>query len=145
MRYLGLDVGDRWVGLAAGDTAGGLTSPLRTLRRTSRRADIEAIRRAAEAEEAAAVVVGLPRNMDGSLGAQAQRTLGFAEALRQEGLSVELCDERLSSVAAEEYVTLIRGRRPRPGERIDHVAAALILQDYLDELSRVEAAPEGAR
>lgn len=137
-------MGDRWVGLAVGDTASGLTSPLRTLRRSSRGADIEAIRRAVAAEDAAAVVVGLPRHMNGSIGVQAQRTLVFAEALRAAGLNVALCDERLSSAAAQEYVTQSRGRRPRPGERIDHVAAALILQDYLDELSRVEAAPEGA-
>lgn len=138
-------MGGRWIGLAAGDTASGLTSPLRTLRRSSRQADIEAICRAAAAEEAETVVVGLPQNMDGSIGVQAHRTLGFVEALRAAGLRVALCDERLSSVAAEEYVTQTRGRRPRPGERLDHVAAALILQDYLDELSRAGAAPEGAR
>lgn len=144
MRYLGLDVGDRWIGLAAGDTASGLTTPLRTLRRSSRQADIAAIRRAGAAEGAQAIVVGLPRNMDGTLGFQAQRTIGFAEALRAAGLEVAFGDERLSSAAAEEYVTAIRGRRPRPGERVDHVAAALILQEYLDGLSRAEAVPEGA-
>ncbi len=137
MHYLGLDVGDRWIGIAAGDSTSLLTSPLRTLRRSSRAADLAAIRRAYTDQNAEAVVVGLPRNMDGSIGPQARRTLTFAEALRAAGFTVDLYDERLSSFAAAEYVTATRGRRPRPGERIDHIAAAIILQDYLT--SRVES------
>ncbi len=78
------------------------------------------------------LVVGLPRNMDGSLVPQAARTMSFAEALREIGLPVVFCDERLSSAAAEGYFAEVRGRRPRPGERVDHVAASLILQEYLD-------------
>ncbi len=132
VRYLGLDVGDRWIGLAVGDSEARLATPLRTMRRSSRRADLEALRRVCAAEGVEAVVVGLPHNMDGSLGPQAQRTLAFAEALRALNYPVDLCDERLSSATAEEYVTASRGRPPRPGERIDHVAAAIILQDYLD-------------
>ena len=125
-------MGERWIGLAVGDAASGLTTPLRTLRRSSRSADVAALRRDCDAEGVATFVVGLPRNMDGSLGPQAQRTLAFAEALRSLGLPIVCYDERLSSAAAEEYVTATRGRRPRPDERIDHVAAAIILQDYLN-------------
>lgn len=134
MRYLGLDVGDRWIGLAQGDSTSRLASPLRTLRRTSRAADVAAIRRSYDDAEAEAVVVGLPYNMDGSLGLQAQRTLAFVASLRELGLPVTLCDERLSSAAAYEYVTASRGRPPKPCERIDHVAAAIILQDYMESL-----------
>lgn len=76
--------------------------------------------------------MGLPYNMDGTVGSQAQRTLAFVASLRELGLPVACCDERLSSAAAHEYVTASRGRPPKPGERIDHVAAAVILQDYLD-------------
>lgn len=125
-------MGDRWVGLALGDSEARLTTPLRTLRRSSRRDDVAAIGRVCAGEGVETLVVGLPRNMDGSLGAQARRTLAFAEALHTLGLPIVFGDERLSSAAAEEYVTASRGRRPRPGERIDHVAAAIILQDYLD-------------
>jgi putative Holliday junction resolvase len=125
-------VGERWIGLAVGDAASRLTTPLRTLRRSSRAADLAAIRRVCDAEGVQAIVVGLPRNMDGSLGPQAQRTLAFTQALRSLGLPIVFSDERLSSVAAEEYVTATRGRRPQPDERLDHVAAAIILQDYLD-------------
>jgi len=120
------------MGLAVGDAASRLTTPLRTMRRSSRSADLEAIRRFCDAEAVETIVVGLPRNMDGSLGPQARRTLAFAEALRSLGLPIVCYDERLSSAAAEEYVTATRGRRPRPDERIDHVAAAIILQDYLN-------------
>lgn len=132
MRYLGLDVGDRWIGLAVGDSEARLSSPLCTLRRSSRRADLETIRRVCAAENVGTLVVGLPRHMDGSLGSQARRTLAFAEMLHPLGLPLVFRDERLSSAAAEEYVTMIRGRRSRPGERVDHVAAAIILQDYFD-------------
>lgn len=132
VRYLGLDVGDRWIGLALGDSEAKLTSPLRTFRRTSRQSDVEKVRRVCGEEKVGTLVVGLPRNMDGSLGVQARRTQSFADTLREIGLPVVFCDERLSSAAADEYVTAARGRRPRPGERIDHVAAAIILQDYLD-------------
>lgn len=136
-------MGDRWIGLAAGEAEGGLATPLRTLRRSSRQADVEAIRRAAAAEGAAAVVVGLPRHMNGALGEQARRTMAFGEALAAAGLRVIYGDERLSSAAAEEYVTERRGRRPRPGERLDHVAAALILQEYLDHPGHAETAAGG--
>jgi putative Holliday junction resolvase len=132
VRYLGLDVGDRWVGLALGDSDSKLASPLRTFRRSSRRADVEAIRRVCTAEGVETLVVGLPRNMDGSLGPQAARVMSFAGALREIGLPVVFCDERLSTSAAKGYFAEVRGRRPRPGERVDHVAASLILQDYID-------------
>ena len=125
-------MGDRWIGLAQGDSTSGLASPLRTLRRSSQTADVAAIRRTYDDEGAEAVVVGLPYNMDGSLGPQARRTLQFVEALRERGLPVDLCDERLSSAVAHDSVTASRGRPPKPGERTDHVAAAIILQDYLD-------------
>ncbi len=139
VRYLGLDIGDRWIGLAAGDAASGIASPLRTMRRSSLQADVAVVRRAYEHEGAGAVVIGLPYNMDGSLGPQARRTLRFVDVLRRAGLDAVFCDERLSSVEAEEYVVAMRGRRPRPGERIDHVAAAVILQDYLDGTGHVDA------
>jgi putative Holliday junction resolvase len=132
VRYLGLDVGERWLGLATGGSASGLPTPLRTVRRSSRVADVEAIRRVCEAEGVETIVVGLPHNMDGSLGPQAQRTLAFGQALCSLGLPIVFHDERLSSAAAAEYVAATRGRRPRPGERLDHVAAAIILQDYLN-------------
>ena len=125
-------MGERWIGLAVGDAASRLTTPLRTLRRSSRAADLAAIRGVCDAEAVQTIVVGLPRNMDGSLGPQAQRTLAFTQAMRSLGLPIVFYDERLSSVAAEEYVTATRGRRPQPHERLDHVAAAIILQDYLD-------------
>jgi len=139
VRYLGLDIGDRWIGLAAGDAASGIASPLHTMRRSSLQADVAIVRHAYEREEAGSVVIGLPYNMDGSLGPQARRTLRFADVLRRAGLDAVFCDERLSSVEAEEYVTATRGRRPKPGERIDHIAAAVILQDYLDGIGHIGA------
>ncbi len=140
-------MGDRWIGLAVGDTDARLATPLHTMRRSARStaADMAAIQRLCATEGASSVVVGLPRNMDDSLGPQARRTLAFAERLRTLGLTVTLCDERLSSAAAADRVTAARGRPPRQGERIDHVAAAVILQDYLDGVGHEDLAPSGVR
>src|SRR5205823_15121029 len=107
-------------------------TPLRPLGRAPRPVDLAGRRRVCDAEGVETIVVGLPRNMDGSFGPQAQRTRAFTQALQSLGLPIVFYDERLSSVAAEEYVTATRGRRPRPDERFDHVAAAIILQDYLN-------------
>jgi putative Holliday junction resolvase len=138
MRYLGLDVGDRWIGAALSDPMGWLASPLTTLRRTERHADLAAISRMVREHEVEALVVGLPKHMNGSLGEQAERTLAFTRELEQLGLPITLWDERLSSVSAQRNVIEARGRGPRRGERLDAHAAAVILQAFLD--SRAVAA-----
>lgn len=137
-------MGDRWIGLATGDTAGRIASASRTIRRSTRStaADINEITTFCLREAIDGIVLGLPRNMDGTLGEQARRTLTFGQRLHEAGLSVVLCDERLSSAAALEYVSLSRGRPPRHGERIDHIAAAIILQDYFDGIGRGEPLEE---
>jgi len=144
VRYLGLDVGDRWIGLATGDAAGRIASPLRTMRRSTRATavDIDEIAAFCVRDSIDSIVLGLPRNMDGTLGEQARRTLIFGQKLRGAGLSVLLHDERLSSAAALDYVLASRGRPPRRGEHIDHVAAAIILQDYFDGIGREESLDE---
>jgi putative holliday junction resolvase len=132
MRYLGLDVGDRWVGVAVSDPTGWLASPLITFRRKDRRQDRDMIARLIAEHDVEALVVGLPKNMDGSLGGQAERTLAFTRELETLGRPITFCDERLSTFAAHRNVVEGRGRGPRRGERLDAHAAAVILQDYLD-------------
>src|SRR2546423_11505012 len=96
VRYLGLDVGERWIGLAVGDAASGLTTPLRTLRRSSRAADLAPLRRVRDAEGVETIVVGLPPKMDGSFGPQAQRTRALTQALQSLALPLVFYHEPAS-------------------------------------------------
>lgn len=127
-RILGLDVGERRIGLAISTPEGRLAVPLRILEREREATAIEAITAVARAEGAAALVVGYPLSLDGSVGPQARRIEAFARRLRQSsGLPVELWDERLTSVQAERSLTGTRAHGP-----VDDIAAAIILQSYLD-------------
>jgi len=133
MRYLGLDVGDRRIGIALSDETETLATGLETIERVGPRRDLRSIADLAETHDVGEVVVGLPRNMDGSLGPRAQKTLEFMDALRPRlGVPVVAWDERLTSVVATR--ALIEGgvsRRNRKGA-VDKVSAVLILQNYLD-------------
>ena len=132
-RILALDFGKRRIGLAISDPSRLIASTLETLQRTTIRADLDALRNLATTREATLILIGLPLNMDGSEGLSAQRVREFADRLgRRTGLEVELCDERLTSVAAEEMLRE-RGANPdrRPG-KVDALAAAILLQGYLD-------------
>lgn len=131
---LGLDVGDRRVGVAASDGSGLLARPVFTLHRTSSgREDVRSVARLARKHGAVAVVVGLPLHMSGDESPQAAKTRQFAEALAAKaGLPVHFWDERLSSHAAEE---ILRAQGAEPEERkarLDEVSAAVILQGFLD-------------
>jgi putative holliday junction resolvase len=139
-RVLGIDAGERRVGLALSDELRLLASPLNVLdRRHGVASVLEAIAALAVREQVKHVVVGLPLNADGSVGPQAQRATRFAEAVEQAtGLPVQLWDERLTTHQAE---ALLRAqgrnmRRLRAKGHIDAVAAAVILQDYLDAEQR---------
>jgi len=143
-RLLGLDLGTRRIGVALSDPTGTLASPLSTLPHRSLRRDVERIGDLCREHEVSGVVVGWPRNMDGTAGPAAQQAEAFAEALR-EGVSipVDLWDERLSTAAAERALLEGDVRRERRRDLRDQVAAALILQAYLDARRRSLAAPPG--
>jgi len=133
-RHLGLDVGDRRIGVALSDETATLASGLTTLRRSSLGEDVAAVAELARRHEVTAVVVGLPLNMDGSRGPQAAKVLAFAAALeRRLGVPVVTRDERLTTVEAEERLREagVRGWKDRK-RRIDEAAAAVILQEHLD-------------
>jgi putative Holliday junction resolvase len=139
VRTVGLDVGERRIGVAISDATGTLARPLTVIRIT--RLDAGAVGRVAgevsqlarEEDGLSAVVVGLPRRLDGSPNEMTARVEAFAANLGQQvGLPVALQDERLSSWEAESRLALReRDWRVRK-ERIDAAAAAIILQDYLD-------------
>jgi putative Holliday junction resolvase len=135
MRIIGLDHGSRRIGLAIGDLETRLAFSRPALQRTNLASDLEAIRRMADDEEANTLVVGLPRNMDGSEGPQAQAARAFGQRLAAGGLDVVFQDERLTSWQAAEQLGPRRGRERRSGE-LDSAAARLILQEYLDAQPR---------
>ena len=131
MRYLALDLGEKRIGIAAGSDESGLARPLTVIKRRSRREDFARLAALASREHAEALVVGLPLNMDGSLGPQARWATGYAKALAKWlDLPLHLWDERLTSEEAE-AILAASGRRKRGGP-IDDVAAAVILQDFLE-------------
>jgi putative Holliday junction resolvase len=131
-RVIGIDHGSRRIGLAVGDTATGMAFARPALRRRSLVQDLDTIAVLARDEEAELVVVGLPRNMNGSEGPQAAAARDFGERLAAIGLRVAYVDERLTSwQAAEQLADEGRRVRRRSGE-IDSAAARLILQEYLD-------------
>ncbi len=139
-RILGLDPGDRRIGVAVSDELGLVAQGVAVVERTTAEADAEAIAALVERYGASEVVVGLPRNMDGSLGTRAEASLALAADLeRRLGVPVRTWDERLTTRAAER--ALLEGDTSRRRRRrvVDKVAAALILQGYLDRRRAVRA------
>ena len=133
-RWLGIDYGRRRIGLALSDPGGRIASPLMTLPgRGTARDDAEAITRLASEHEATGIVIGLPLNMDGSLGPQAKLSTTLAEQIRRhEELAVELWDERLSSFHADQLMQSAGLSATRRKEQRDALAAQVILQSFLD-------------
>ena len=133
MRFLGIDYGTRRIGLAQGDELG-LATPLTALTDADpvkRRAALAAVVKHRRIDE---IVLGYPYNMDGSAGFKAKEVDAFAESLRKEfGLPVHLVDERLTSHMAAEGMTQKELREIRAQGIIDSRAAAIVLQDYLDQ------------
>jgi len=135
MRSMGLDVGDRRIGVALSDSAGILASPFGIVERTDGGADIAEIVSIAHQHEIGVIIVGMPRTMGGKLGPQAMKVQAFVELLRQAtDLPIEFRDERLSTVTAKRLIGSRRGRKGRQKVRYDDAAAAVILQDYLEGL-----------
>jgi putative holliday junction resolvase len=137
---MGLDFGEKTVGVAVSDRMRSVASPLETVRRTKFTADAARLLDIAAAREIAGVVIGLPLNMDGSEGPRCQSTRAFARNLeRLTPLPIAFWDERLSTVAAERALLEADTSRKRRGEVIDHVAAGVILQGALDRLRNLGA------
>ena len=140
MRHLGLDVGDKLIGVALSDETATLASGLETIRRVGPKKDRKAIADLVREHDVVEVVVGLPRKLDGSLGPQAQKVVAFMEALRAVvKVPVVPWDERFTSVVATQ--ALIEGDRSRRERKalVDKVSAILILQNYLDYRKLAEA------
>jgi putative holliday junction resolvase len=132
-RLIGLDVGDKNIGIAISDGLGITAQALSTLKRTNIKTDIDAIKKILDEYHIKEIIVGLPKNMDGSIGVQANKTIHFSEHLKKNfDVKIIFLDERLTTVMANK--ALLEGdlSRKKRKKRIDKIAAQLILQNYLD-------------
>lgn len=132
---MGLDLGDRTIGVAVSDLFLSVATPLETIRRKKFGVNAARVLQLAGDRNVGGLVLGLPRNMDGTEGPRCQSTRAFARNIsRLTDLPIGFWDERLSTVAAERALLEADTSRKRRAEVIDHVAAGYILQGALDRL-----------
>tara|TARA_R110002051_G_scaffold14460_7_gene46876 strand:+ start:132 stop:605 length:474 start_codon:yes stop_codon:yes gene_type:complete len=135
----GLDLGTVTIGVAMSDLMRGVATPVLTIKRKKFGIDAQALLKLLETRQAHGIVLGLPRNMDGSEGPRAQATRAFARNLeRLTPLPITFWDERLSTVAATRAMIEADMSRKRRAELVDHVAAGFILQGMLDRLGHLK-------
>lgn len=139
----GLDFGEKTIGFAVSDRLRSVATPLLTIKRKKFTLDAEALLALVAEREVVGLVLGLPRNMDGSEGPRAQATRAFARNLsRLTPLPIAFWDERLSTVAAERSLIEADTSRKRRKELIDNVAASYILQGALDRMAHLRRSAE---
>ncbi|MFH1096118.1 MAG: Holliday junction resolvase RuvX [Candidatus Desantisbacteria bacterium] len=136
MRIIGLDVGDKYIGVALSDPLGMFAQPLKVITREGDEGTMEILKEIVSTSQVSKIVFGLPKNMNGSIGPQAEKVLSFIEMLKQ---TIDIpflpWDERLSSKAAENSMIEAGLSRDKRKKMVDKIAAALILQGYLDSRS----------
>lgn len=133
MRIMALDLGDRRIGVAVSDALGWTAQGVGVVERHRDGREIGEIERIVREREVSEIVVGLPRNMDGSIGPRGEICIAFAEMLRGKlQLPVHLWDERLTTAAAERTLLEADVSRKKRRQVVDKLAATLILQHYLD-------------
>ena len=133
---MGLDLGEKTIGVALSDVMRGVATPVETVRRKKFGLDAARLQTLITDRSVCGIVLGLPRNMDGSEGPRCQSTRAFARNFGQLwDVPITFWDERLSTVAAEKALLEADTTRKRRAEVIDHVAASYILQGLLDRLA----------
>jgi len=134
-RLIGLDLGTKTIGMALSDLGRGIASPMETIRRKKFTQDAEQLLNHCARQQVGGIVIGLPLNMDGSEGPRAQATRAFARNLSQKtDLPITYWDERLSTAAVTRTLLEADSSRARRAEVVDKMAAAFILQGFLDRL-----------
>ncbi|MBD3662435.1 Holliday junction resolvase RuvX [Sulfitobacter aestuariivivens] len=141
---VGLDLGEKTIGIAVSDNFLSVATPLETIKRRKFGLDAARLSEIIAERQIGGLVLGLPRNMDGTEGPRCQSTRAFARNFeRLEALPITFWDERLSTVAAERALLEADTSRKRRAEVIDHVAAGYILQGVLDRLRVIREADVG--
>ena len=136
-RILGLDVGDKTIGIALSDELKWTAQGVMTLQREGRKKDIPALLEFAAANDVEEIVIGLPKNMNNTIGERAELVMKFARRLEAQlpRMKIALWDERLTTVAANNMLIEADVSRKKRKKTVDAIAAALILQGYLDARS----------
>ncbi|MBE6051657.1 MAG: Holliday junction resolvase RuvX [Clostridium sp.] len=136
MRILGLDVGQKTIGVAISDPLGFTAQGITTIRREKKSKDIEELKKICDEYKVETIVIGMPKNMNGTIGFAGEKIQEFSELIKEEiGIKIEFWDERLTTVAAHRAMLeadLSRGKRKKI---VDKIAATYILQGYLDRIS----------
>jgi len=137
MRILGIDYGDKRVGLAISSPVGYIAQGLPTIERMEGKDYLEELATIIREREVGEIVVGLPKNMNDTIGEKAEDVLGFVETLKSTfNLPVHTVDERLTTVRAHRVMTGAKMSKKGKRKRVDMIAAQFILQCYLDQISR---------
>ena len=135
MRYLGLDLGTRTLGLSISDQTHTIASTYKTIRYEEENYDylLEQLKEIIEKEQIEKLILGLPKNMNNTIGESAERCLNFKKQIEEKlNITVEMQDERLTTVEATNYMIEANMSRKKRKQKIDSLAANIILQTYLD-------------
>lgn len=137
MRILGLDIGSKTIGVAMSDPLGWTAQGITTIKRTKKEKDLEEIKRICNEYSVETIVIGLPKNMNGTIGESGERILEFSEEIKEAtNIKVEMWDERLTTVAAHRAMLEADLSRQKRKKIVDKIAATYILQGYLDRINR---------
>jgi len=137
MRILGLDVGERTIGIAISDPLGYTAQGLTTIRRKNLKIDIAELKKICDEYSVESILMGFPKNMNGTIGPSGEKAIELSKILEQElHLTVKLWDERLTTVAAHKAMLEADLSRAKRKKIVDKIAAMYILQGYLDSISK---------
>lgn len=137
MRLMGLDYGDKTIGVALSDEMGWTAQGLETIRRSNKKSDMDRLNAIIVEHQVEEIVVGLPKNMNATIGPRGELSMEFAEVLQKKfKLPVHLWDERLTTAAAERTLLEADVSRKKRKQVIDKMAAVFILQGFLDSKKR---------
>lgn len=133
MRILGLDVGSKTIGVAVSDPLGFTAQGITTIRRTNKEKDLEEIKKFCDEYKAETIVIGLPKNMNGTIGPSGEIIMAFGKLIEEElKVQIKFWDERLTTVAAHKAMLEADLSRSKRKKIVDKVASTFILQGYLD-------------
>lgn len=137
MRVLGLDIGDKTIGVAISDPLGFTAQGIKTIIRKSKKNDIEELKEICGQYNVDTIVAGLPKNMNGTLGSQGEKVIKFCDFIKDSiDVPIKMWDERLTTVAAHRAMLEADLSRAKRKKLVDKIAATYILQGYLDSLSK---------
>lgn len=137
MKYLGLDLGTRTLGISISDITGLVAHTYKTIKFNDSQYEelIPEVKQIIISENIKTVVLGLPKNMNNTYGPATERTLQFKELLKKNiDINIELQDERLTTVEADKYMIQANVSRKKRKQKVDSLAANIILQTYLDKI-----------